>query len=107
MVPYGWGNRTLKLTIWWWTGGTGNVYWVTEIRRLQAGGGLLSAATYDGGAVVGANNVIAKTTITYSGTANIVEGEALKLRIYRYGTHASDTRAASAFLLAAKVSVVD
>jgi len=107
MVPYGWGNRTLKLTIWWRTGGTGNVYWVTQIRRLQAGGSLLSAATYEGGAVVGANNVIAKTTITYSGTANIVEGEALKLRIYRYGTHASDTRAASAFLLAAKVSVVD
>ena len=107
VMPIGWKGRSLYCDLFWWTGATtANVYWSVEARYHVDGGALQNGPNLTGGAIVNANNVIRKTTISM-GTLNPATVPAgLGLRIYRIGTHASDNYTGSAFLLSARFYVI-
>jgi len=106
-VPYGWAGRIIKVTFWWWSAAAGNVYWHAQLRKIVDGGGLLSSGSDTTNVLASSSNLIVKSSMTFNYTTVLVDGEAVKFRIYRYGTHASDVRTGDAYLLAVKVSVVD
>lgn len=83
------------------------MYWHAQLRKIVDGGGLLSSGSDTTNVLASSSNLIVKSSMTINYTTVLVDGEAVKLRIYRYGNHASDVRTGDANLLAVKVSVVD
>lgn len=101
-LPAGWAGKTIVVDFYWatTTTQTNSVYWTAEVRKMVVGTAMPTAA-YASGVIASAGTGVANVVIkaTTSSFALASDHEMGIIRVYRYGSHASDTLTSDAYLI--------
>lgn len=105
-LPAGWNTRALNVDLCVICNAVGNVVWGVQGRYIRSDLAISSTIDVSATAVVAGAGWAARYPVLNCGTLNHAAGNSLALRVFRAGTDAQDTAAASAYVVSVKIRVV-
>ena len=104
--PYGWNGRNIYVDILWSCSATGNVYWCLEARHQRGDQQISNTIIFAPNAIAAAGGWWGRYTTLNCGVLSTYTISGMAFRLYRYGNHANDTAAASAYLYSARIRCI-